>query len=99
MRMRIFPLFALTMGLSFLLSLVLVVQQAGPSYASSQFPEAALPASDRPDGPVQVFPTTHDLAPLAVEIVAPYLPSGLGVGGSVDLTAHTAPPLGVTGVC
>jgi len=67
--------------------MVLPVHQAGPSYASGRVP----------NGLFQSFATTHNLGPLAVEVTSPYLESGLGVGGSVDLWALTAPPLTSTG--
>ena len=78
------------------IALLLAVLPGGMVPTSTQRPEL------RQDGmkaqatskPIQEFTTTHPLESISVEIVAPSLTdSGLGVGETITLTAHTSPPL------
>lgn len=92
MKMRISTTFNLVMCIA----LLLAVLSSGMVPTSAQRPELRQSGikAQATSKPVQEFTTTHALEPIDVEIVALNLTgSGLGVGETITLRAHTSPPI------
>ena len=95
MKVRIFTTFYLVVCIA----LLLAVLPGGMVPTSTQRPELRQGGmkAQATSKPIQEFTTTHPLESISVEIVAPSLTdSGLGVGETITLTAHTSPPLSQT---
>jgi hypothetical protein len=95
MKVRIFTPFKLVTYIALLLALL----PGGMVSISAQRPELGQSGikAQATSKPIQEFTTTHALEPIDVEIVALSLTdSGLGVGETITLTAHTSPPLSQT---